>query len=441
MSEFNAQTIVRGGLGFFVKPTTWPPNIAGEVERGWIQIGDGEVRLDVLEEDPSSGWPADPLPIPKSVVGVLSAGAVMMLEISPRIPTIRMGNYCVSTARYHARSILGNLDLDHVKSDRLRSLSASFALSSRWDGLPRLQEEWVQDEVGRAVSWTGRTPNASEYSANLTDDRRLTVLADWSVDGSHQERRVSQLTRFTVESSSPQELWDLMEPLLIVQDLINVAHGGFVAAETGRAVADLDNLDEQRVPTWFWSAPLHYLAPQLPKVDMQRTYPLFTLADIGGIDGLARWVYLRQQHPRGLSPITRPLRQGPLSPEVGILEAAAAIEYWAKAHKLVEETSEPRYVQALIEQVREPFIEFCGDPEIWTNRFWQSNNAIKHASELAHGDDELTLLARSARYLLTAVALAHVAQSQTPVKALLKSPNLQSLSNALRSMTLGVASS
>lgn len=320
-------------------------------------------------------------------------------------------------------------------------MSASFALSDQWDGLPRFQEEWVQDEVGRAVGWAGRTPNASAYSTNLTDDRRLTVLVDWSIDGSHQERRVSQLTRFTVESSSPRELWDLLEPLLIVQDLINVAHRGFVAAESGRAVADLDNLDERRMPTWFWSAPIHHRASHLPEVDMQRTYPLFTLADIGGIDGLARWVQLGQQHPRGLSPITRPLRQGPLSPEVGILETAAAMKYWAKAHKLVQETGEPRFVQALIEQVKEPFIEFCGDPEIWTNLFWQSNNAIKHASEIAHGDDELIFLARSALYLLAAVALAHVAQSQTPAKALLKSPNLQSLSNALRRMTQGVASS
>jgi hypothetical protein len=118
-----------------------------------------------------------------------------------------------------------------------------------------------------------------------------------------------------------------------------------------------------------------------------------------------------------------------------------AIEYWAKTHLLVSKTGAPRLVQALIEQVKEPFIEFCGDPEIWTDLFWKSNNAIKHASEMAHGQHELDLLALGARYLLASVALAHVAQSQTPAKALLKSPNLQSLSKALRRMTLEVASS
>lgn len=99
VDKFNAQTVVSGALGFFVSPSNWPlsfddpSSFNDKVERGWIQIGDGEVRLDVLEEDPSSGWSVYPLPIPKSVVGVLSAGSVMMLEISPRIPTIRMGGY------------------------------------------------------------------------------------------------------------------------------------------------------------------------------------------------------------------------------------------------------------------------------------------------------------------------------------------------------------
>lgn len=418
-----------------------PASFGDKVERGWLQIGEGEVRLDVLEEEPSSGWSAYPLPIPKSVVGVLSAGSIMMLEISNRLPTIRMGGHRVSTTRYHARSILGNLDLDHVRSDRVCSLSASFALSDRFDGLPRIQEEWVQDEGGRAVGWTGRTPNAATKSVELTEDRQITMMVDWSIDGSHQERRVSQLTRFTIESSSPRELWDLLEPLLIVQNLVNVAHRGFVVAETGRAVADFDNVDERRSSTWFWSAPLHYRSPQLPKVDMQQTFPLFTLDDIGGVNGLARWVHLGQQHPRGLSPLIRPLRQGSLSPEVAILEVAAAIEYWAKTQLPGGKNGETRFVQALIEQVEELFIEFCGDPDIWTDRFWEAYNAIKHANEMAYGDDELYFLAGSARYLLAAVVLAHVAQSQKPAKALLNSPNLQSLRKALRRMTLGTTSS
>ena len=54
--------------------------------------------------------------------------------------------------------------------------------------------------------------------------------------------------------------------------------------------------------------------------------PMFWLEQIGGMNGLKRWLELCHEHSRLVKPVVNYLRRGIASPELRLMESAAAMD-------------------------------------------------------------------------------------------------------------------
>jgi hypothetical protein len=432
------QVLQSGTRGHF-----WPssPNMTapeGEPERGYARIEDGWVAVDVLEAGDSLGdaFQRYGEPPPGGLVGIMPEDSALFLEL--RIPqrTARFGGYPrVSSKRYHARTAIGGLPVDRLRSPRLLSLEARFHGLARWARMTALQERHdLEDGLVRA--WTGTLKGLDDVTANLTSSCILRVsTADWRVGGPNDRRLLSAPLTIGCESNEPSNVWTLLQPILRTQDLFGFAFDGFVAAEGGSARADVEEDESERgapKPT-FWNGALMVPHPGVRPPESMNKTPLFDLDTVGHVRGLVRWVRLAQSHPRAVNPVVSIHRLGSTALHTRLMEIASGIEYWVKVHRPgARWASRSLYAQALANKVGKAFSDWVGDPDLWQSAFWSTYNLLKHEPTADPDPEELFALAESARYLLGAALLDRVAGSKAPSRLIFKSWRLHDLGVHLR---------
>lgn len=95
--------------------------------------------------------------------------------------------------------------------------------------------------------------------------------------------------------NQPQKPGALLMPLWRTQELLSLAFDGLVAASVGRARYVLN----EELKT-LWDATLMTHEPQVQPSELKT--PSFTLADLGGMSAVRRWVRLCVDHPRAVKP-------------------------------------------------------------------------------------------------------------------------------------------
>lgn len=423
--------LAEGVLGAFYPQLTPRLNVRGEPQRGWLRLVDGEVVLDALEEGKLHERLSTPdLKLPIAYVGTTTEDAVILLERTGGVPTLRIG--ALSSSNYSWRTAVGGLP-GVVRSIDLTLVSADFYDVARFCGLERMKETFTQ-ESGRVKEVTITVRSTPSKSHPIRRNRQLTLENAWTVGGPFDHRRVAYPVRVRCTAAKPRRLWDLLAPVLRVQDLFGLAHGRPMLADGGRAVVHGAEADEPQ--SSLWSAPLH----ATPDGGLGRGYqsPLFALAQVGGIRGLARWVDLYESHPRAVMPIVRHLRDGALSPEVTTLECATGIEYWVKANQRSKWasaalTSKPKKIAEVLGERLDPtFAAWCGDPNYWCKSFWDTCNNLKHEPSYKLDHQMLTHHARLGQLLLTATLLDRVALNTVPSRTIFAAQPLSGLGERLR---------
>lgn len=294
-------------------------------------------------------------------------------------------------------------------------------------------EEHSEPEQGRLRSWSVRLAGGKPLSQKLPGGRTLLMSATWRVDRPGDKLLISAPVSIGCESRTPTDVWELLRPLLHVQDLLGFAFDGFVAAEGGRARPHLRQAeadDRRRSPT-FWNGALMVRHPAARAASTMAEVPLFDLPTIEGLGGLGRWISLSDKHPRATGPVVFPSRYGPPSAYVAIMEIAAAIEYWVKASRPAAWASGKRFAQAVASRCS-AFGEWVGDPDTWARAFWRQYNLLKHEPTYILDPVDLGDLAESARYLLAAVLLDRAARTKAPSRAIFKHRRLRGLGERLR---------
>jgi hypothetical protein len=429
--------VEEGSLGFFWPVTGRCPDFDVDPERGYVKCQERWAHIDVLEEDAEAAWMADDNdPPPCAIVAVLPEDAVVFLEIRGRYGTRRMG-VRASSAWYDARTVVGGLDVMRLRRCEPRSLRPYFHGIGSWAGLTAVEETTSFHPDHRISGMTINLTGVTDQTAALTRGRSLTVSATWAVSGPHDKRIVNAPVSIACTAPSPRRTWDLLQPLLLTQDLINFAYGGFVAAVPGTADMDLEPGREKLDPTpWMWNGALMVSPPgalQPPK----NNWPMFDLADIDGVDGLARWANLAAKHPRAVTPITQWYRSGGQSSHAALREIATAIEYWVRATGgAASRGRRVRLVDRLAARVGRPFKAWVGDPQAWAEQFWESNNRLKHEPTFDSDDLELADLATAGRYLLAAALLNRVARSTVPAERIFGNHRINSVGRRLQQLVV-----
>lgn len=404
----------RGAIGFF-----WPvldriPNLdEDEPERGHARIEEQWATVDVLEENVEEAWLPDYEPAPQAIVALMPDTAAVLLEVLPPSRTRHIIGLRASSARYRARTVIGGLDVTRLRTTEPLALHANFHGIGAWADLSSLTESQTKTPGGRLDTWTIQLKSSGRRVVTISEGRQLVLSAHWSVGGSPDRRILDTPVTIGCEGPRPKPTWDLLQPLLHVQNLLNVAFDGFVTAAAGPANMRLRvEKPDRRAPTpWMWNGAL-MAPPKSSKTPEMTTSPLFSLATLGGFDALRRWVKVATQHPRAVTPVINLYRHGPGTPAVTLLETAAGIEYWVKSHRPARWATSSRYANSLATKVGTAFADWVGDPDAWAKAFWEANNNLKHEPTFSPDPHELIDLAVSGRYLLAAGILDQVAGSK-----------------------------
>jgi hypothetical protein len=262
----------------------------------------------------------------------------------------------------------------------------------------------------------------------------LKLDSTWHVDGPDDRRTINAPLVVGTSSRTPRKWHDHLVPLLAVQDLINLAHEGFVPAEQARVEFKVEDDGRPRESATLWNSRLmalpHGGGASGPK--SMTEVPLFYLGHIGGVQGLRNWIRLDTQHPRATGPLTNAYRYGESGVEVHLIEIALGMEYWTKVHRelgrawaqprrLRRRTSEP-LPMSIGRHVGPAFAEFVGDLDQWSQLFWDTYNSLKHAPNYEYNPSEVQLLGDTGELLLLGALLNRVCGQQDPNEGALPKP-------------------
>lgn len=415
------ETLAEGSLGFFWMVESWPPALDdADVERGWLQLRDQSVDLRLLNEIAAFGQAisfGNQLDIPAAVVGVLPDGGVMLLECGPRFETRAFGGQRASTTRIDARTVVGGLTPAELASPKLFEIALQYQGLQAWAGVSTVRQS-VERRDGLANRWSAETVSVDPVSTSI-GSIRLHINAGWQVSPGIDQIQIQTPLTVRCAAKRPRPVAELVEPLSYIQDLISLAHGGLSVPVKGTCLPHTTTAADPRHPRpTFWSGLLHPDRDQhLPTPKLREPY--FMLADIGGIDGLSRWVRLCRSHYRAVAPTLQHMRLGlPTAP--GLLkEVAVAIEYWTAANKGGSWSNTKDFTGSVISCAGRPaFDAWCGNSGRWKDAFWNHYNMMKHNPTFAWDDEELADLAVSGRLVLTAALLNTVARSHRPSRVL-----------------------
>jgi hypothetical protein len=419
-------------------------------ERGWIVRSGDWVHIDALEERDHPGVMLDGRfddgNRPEALVGRLPTTTIVALELLLRGHTTVFGQNA-STRRYRARTVVAQVPLHRLRTSRLTSLSSEYLGLSHWSGIQAGTETWTNSDDGTIRAFELKLgTTAPDLTARLSDGRRLVISSKWSVLGPDDDRRISIPMTIRIESNRPVEVFRLLAPLVQIQNLISMVCSGFVSVTTASAGLDLTSPDgpEPRAPSLpCWSGPL-FQCPDGVAPAGRTTWPILSLADLGGVTGMARWIRLCEQHPRATSPAVSPYRFGVSTGETELLTLAAAFEYWVAVHRhnrvrWADRSAKPRgtsdhefIMQRLANRAGGAFAGFVGDTTRWCADFSTSYNRLKHDPSAVIDFALLNDLVKSGRLLLFGLLADRVSGTRAPTRKLFGHHTYSSLRSRLR---------
>ena len=419
-------------------------------ERGWIVRSGGWVNIDALEERDPPGVMLDGRfdddNRPEALVGRLPTTTIVALELLLRGHTKVFGQNA-STRRYRARTLVAQVPLHRLRSSRLTSLSSEYLGLSHWSGIQAGTETWTNGEDGTIREFELKLgTTAPDLTARLSGGRRVVISSKWSVLGPDDDRRISIPMTIRIESNRPVKVFELLAPLVQIQNLISTVCSGFVSVTTASAGLDLTTPEgrEESAPRLpCWSGPL-FECPAGVAPAGRTTWPILSLSDLGGVEGIARWIRLCEQHPRAASPAVSPYRFGVSTGETELLTLAAAFEYWVAVHRhdrvaWADRSAKPRgtsdhefMMQCLAKRAGGSFAEFVGNATRWCADFSTSYNRLKHDPSAEIDFALLSDLVQSGRLLLFGLLADRAAGTRTPTRKLFGHHAYNSLQSRLQ---------
>jgi hypothetical protein len=410
-----------GTVGYFTSRLPYDPS--GTNERGHIIIdADGTIRAITLDEDLMRTIGETQIPSEINLAGATEHGGVLMLDMSGVGFSSNVGGVShASVRRYRSSNAIFGLDATKAVDARLMRLEVQFFAVDRWTGFSSSIERYTTDDAGHAKTWSVRVESPPDQSVR-TRGRTISVGMDWQVSGRSDQRTVGTPSVFRIVPTSAATAHDLIFPIRCIQELLSVAYNGFVVATSATAVGN-----GQTSSAEMWIRDLMKVPSTAAEPSSADAFPIFTMAELGGIQALSRWVRLRELHPRATGPVVTATRSH-LPVESNLLSICAGIEYWVASHRRVAKwASDKLWPRALANRVGARFGSWVGNQQEWCDSLWSTYNQLKHDPSSTFDSGRVYLLGESARVLLTCALLDRVAGSKTPSRRLLEDHRLQSL--------------
>lgn len=349
---------------------------------------------------------------PSAVIGTTEADGVVLLNVSDEGGRSSLFGYTASTRRYKATTAVVKVPLNDIRRPRVAMASATFPLALPWAGLQVLDETVTTDDLSgsvRDVSYS--TKSTGESTAIVSSGLTLCIRGDWAVERVDSDPLIRTGLYASVEARRARSPEGLLQPLLALQDLLGVAHGRAVAA---RACTLRMEGCEDPSPMWDWR--LTEGVVRFAKPLASTSLPRFRIQDIGDVAGVARWMRLCREHHRAVAPL-RAGRLGARTPDQGLRDLAAAMEYWVATHSRTTRWSKSGKSYAECIALRVPSLAHLltnGKIRSWGNTFWATYNDLKHNPAASVDAQKVQALYRTGLIVLECALLNRIAGSRTP---------------------------
>lgn len=377
---------------------------------GHIQLGSEGVVIAVLagtDDDPNATWLEDPANS-QTVFGITEAGTILA-PIRSFQRSATPGDVRVEVVRWNASCLLVNAPYEEVDDDTVAATKLFYLGLGSWSG----RTEHVDEPLNRGgtTGWRLEVRNEQERAVAIDENFNLTIEHGWTLTGPPDNRSLSRPLKIGFRSAERRPLSEHIVRLDAVHALLAVAHWNPVTAASG--VAQLDPESRRRAVLWDDTMTNDPVQPD------SNEFPIFTLADMNDLGGLAAWVTVCLTHPRAVTPIVRHRLFQNQTPEARLLSTAAAFEYWAASNarnprarwaKKVREHQVPRAVGA---SVGNAWSGWIGDADRWAELFYGTYIQLKHTAQTADLD-VVDALEYSGRWLLTASILDQCSGSTAP---------------------------
>jgi len=411
---------LKGSLGHFWRQDSVNGNAGDGSERisGILQLTtDGALELAGLESNPEEAFFRDddtPRVNPAYILGSTDNGGVFLSGTSEVRSSVTIGGSKASTRHFRCRSLVIDVDISSVQNGYIEEVSAHWHGIGRWAGMRTTSEEADRGQDGRLRGVSIKLSLVPTSSVTIdADDTELELGSTWLITGPSDSRLVSAPLSFTVTPSQPRQVEQVTQTLSQVQDLLNVAFQGFVAASSGTVILhDPDDGDMKRRDLWNQEL-MQTPSGATPPKSMSET-PLFYLDDIGDLAGISRWLTLHDEHPRLVRPVAAPFRIGRSYAETLLIDIGTAIDYWRGAKKGQAPWAGEKFQPlAVANSLGKSFEDWVGDREKWANHFWYHYNGLKHFIPNYNFDaNAVHRLALSGMTSVTCVALLEASGGQ-----------------------------
>ncbi|GAB3239939.1 hypothetical protein [Mycolicibacterium hippocampi] len=420
-----------------------------KADDGYVRLADDNLfHIDTLrtrQYNSEFGSNIERLPLPDTIYAMTNVTRSIFFDVAGVAQSNVMGQRA-STQTVRTRGVIVNVPLATLKDDRFLTVELEIPQVTRWAGLTSIAES----VDGSPRQFTAKTIEVKSLELEIRRGFNLKLDSTWHVDGPDDRRTINAPLVVGTSSRTPRRWHDHLVPLIAVQDLINLAHEGFVPAEQARVEFKIEDDGRPRESAKLWNSRLMALPRRggVSSPESMTRVPLFYLGHIGGVQGLRNWIRLDAKHPRATGPLTNTFRYGETGVEVHLIEIAVGMEYWTRLHneQFKRAWARPRkrgkknepLPMALGRYVGPAFTDFVGgDLDAWVDLFWGTYNSLKHAPNFEYDPHEVATLGDTGALLLLGALLNRVAGNRIPMVALTGSVRTQRLKERIQKLVAG----
>lgn len=229
------------------------------------------------------------------------------------------------------------------------------------------------------------------------------------------ERRLTQDFYFSVAFGTKQPLATVLEQLSDLQDLVT-AGTDRTAAYSKVSVRHPDVV--HKVGDKTYDVPIEMFATwQVERGEERRTLThhemFFTLPDIGGFDGIERWLTITAKHRSALGRVMSTRYSSAMMVSDRVLNCAAALEAYDRDTHL-DDVSFATRIQRSVDHAEEVFEKLVGHGPTWVNALKDARNDVAHhKASMGTVSSEHYFLAESAYWLFVLCVLRDAAAPVT----------------------------
>lgn len=417
---------------------------------GQVQLVDGEVRIRTQDpaEDPSlealheslGGFAEGAEKTPHWVFGITEIGPVVM-------PVVRWAghHYTFGGAQVSVRTVRGPSLAVSVKSPfgpLVKALSVRLPHADWADLNPMTVQGHLENQRWQGVDYALR--GTGPLTCGRVGRIALSLSGTWNQAEREIGHRTSIVTGLEIytESKTPRQLREHTDLAKSVQDLVSLAYDNLEPAYNARIVLEGDT--SGGLETWFYHGDIFMPRPESRRNAGRELAPYFTLADLGGLPSISRWVSLCHHFADAANAI-RVRDRAATNPTRRTVELGAAIEQYVGICKkdgrgrnvTLKWTATKKTRQhptALAEHAGQPFAEFVGDPTTWGQNYYDAYVNEKHLIGNRRDASDLVALNSSAQLLLVVTLLNRASGSRTAGKKLLAHFRVALLGDTIRAM-------